>query len=1435
MNNVTLHPKLLKKVLSLFLALIIGFTAFVTMTFSNVFLSDYVAFMNLITADAAELSPVPMFYRHGELVGIYRVNYSDKTPLQYKIGEDGDWTSYSVPFAVPAHKTTKVYARIGEQGKITYMNFSNSDDAIGVYTESNTDFEFSYNNINFDYTRIYSSADKDWFESIHSKVLVTSSRLEVTLPDSSKYPMIRKDNDTYVDELNGYTLTKTDSDYVFDDGQYKYYFAIKSLNSVAYLSAIEDYSGNRLNLNRTANTEEISISDGAGRSFALSDYYAVNAPEGSDVNYYSVKEITDPNNNKIEYTTKFDRYIQIKDQAGVILGKYEYKNPTDYALTKSMDKTIEYYDNGRLKQITYDNGSWIKYTYDDDNMLYTTLTSSDEATKTVYNDAFLPVEYTDEYGTKTEYTYDDYYRIKTEKIGDEITTYNYDSKGNILSYITGDAENDTYYTYDSKGNVIREQNGKSYSYYTYNENNDVLVSAALKEEYSGDIPDVYDSSLNCFDTTSYTYDSKGRVTKEENSSGSVYQYEYDESGNVLKETITAVEEDKTETTVTSYTYDELGNVLTTQCDKDTSSYVYDKAGRTLLAIENGDCTRTIYDEYGRIVQEIEPQDYDASKDGLPNENTYSDSNVGQRYVYNDKNQLEKEINRLDVTTHYAYYSTGEKKQETFDIYKYEYAKNGNVQNVYIGGKTSSTGGYTGGDLYAKYNYDAKGNLDNVTYGNGQIVSYEYNSFDQVTKQFHQKTASSPKTTQFAYEYKAADKAEDSTLVSKYDYNINQKTVYSDNGLVTIYNVIYDDNGAETLDFYYSYKETEQKEDNGTVTPATLEQNIGSLAFTTVKNENADVFKLNNDNLFTYSISDEGENSSKISVKNNEDINVYNSEYEYNEKGLVTKITTILSGGFKQVSSYDYDSKGRIIYYAMNGQSDGINDHTDEHYYTYDEENGNLLREDFKSSSRSESIKYTYDSRGNLKSIKKYNYTRDELVDDPNTSEHLDFEYDNTAWLDIPGSMFGEQVLYDENGNLVELGDCEAQWTNGRQLSKIIDKESGTDVLSYTYDENGIRTSKTYCGETTYYTTIDGTITSQYTIDENGDKKDEIEFIYNSSNEAIAARYEDRTYYYVKNAMGDVESVVNQDGKVLEYAQYNAWGSFQCGYIPVFTDFTDKTFYEINPIRYRGYYFDDEMEMYYLQSRYYLSQWGRFFNSDLPEYAQVQKNLNNGTNLFAYCCNDPVNDIDPNGTTALSAVLGAVLGMVFGAIGFFLEIIIDDVISNNSIDKIKKTINAELSSVKGKVKLLVDVLMGGIDGALSQTNKFKLFRNVYYAVSKIKSVAGIRDGFDVLGVVIELIVDFIISKRLNTAETFKKFNSNQIKNKAKTLSSKFGGMSKSKIKDLVKLIKNQIKNYIKENKKVYKRFITNYSLSTVSSWTSKLPALARAIKNKLGYI
>ena len=66
----------------------------------------------------------------------------------------------------------------------------------------------------------------------------------------------------------------------------------------------------------------------------------------------------------------------------------------------------------------------------------------------------------------------------------------------------------------------------------------------------------------------------------------------------------------------------MGNLLTTQSEGDSATYVYDKAGRTLRVTQNGETTRTLYDDEGRTVQEIAPEDYDSSKDGLPNTNTY---------------------------------------------------------------------------------------------------------------------------------------------------------------------------------------------------------------------------------------------------------------------------------------------------------------------------------------------------------------------------------------------------------------------------------------------------------------------------------------------------------------------------------------------------------------------------------------------------------------------------------------------------------------------------------------------------------------------------------------------------------------------------------------------------------------------------------------------
>lgn len=1181
----TYKTKLWKKVMCTFLSIIMAFGTFVTMTFANIPLSDWIDVKEAFAATS--LSPVPVFYRHGELVGIYRVNYTDKTKLQYKIGDNGTWKDYSVPFAIPAHKTTKVYARIGTTGKATYMNFSNTKEALGVYTEENTDFSFSYNGIDFGYTRIYNSADKNWFESIHSKVLATNSRLEVTLPDDTKYPMIRKDANTYIDELTGKTLTKTNSAYIFNDTDYKYYFAINGVQSVAYLSAIEDNNGNKLNLNRTINSKEISISDASGRKFSLSDYQAINAPDGSDVKYYSQKEITDPNGNKLKYTTKQGKYIEVKDQAGVILGKYEYtNNTTDFTLVKSNDNKIEYYSNGRLKQITYKNGSWIKYTYTDSEKTYTTLTSSGETTKTVYNDAFYPVEYTDESGTKTEYTYDNHYRVKTEKSGDETTAYTYDSKGNVISYITGNEKNNTYYTYDSNKRVIREQTGNDYTYYTYDSKGNNLVLATLKKDYKGEAPELYDSKLTCFDTTTYTYDSKGRVISEVYSKGGSVAYEYDSRGNVTKETNVTVENDKTKTTVTTYTYDDMGNLLTTQSEGDSATYVYDKAGRTLRVTQNGETTRTIYDNQGRTIQEIAPEDYDNKKDGLPNENTYSDTNVGHRYVYNETTgNLDREINRLDVVTDYEYYETGEKKKETFDIYEYDYNIKGNLTKVYVDGVNTLS-----------YNYDEDYNLTSEVYANGQSIRYRYDDNNNLVSQYHNNDTSAYVT--FSYNT-------DNELTQKVNADTGLKYVYGENNKVDVYKI-----SDNTLVQSYTQTKTEADEENSIEAKTDVtETHFGSTYSYTTKN-NSISYQYGNNSLAYSAKSDDKSQTVSDSVKLN-GTSVLNAGYTYDDNGNITKKDY---GNSRSVTN-TYDTKDRITSTSYSGKTFN---------YTYDV-NSQLTAV----SGNNYSASYAYDSRGNITN-KNINGTS------------TTFTYSNSDWKDELTAVNGTPLTYDENGNVLTYGNKSFAWSSGRNLESITDNDN---TYSYTYDESGIRTSKTVNGKTTYYNTKDGVILSQT------DGTNTMYFQYDTNGVPLGFILNGTQYFYITNQMGDVISITDAQGNELAQYSYDEWGNT--------LSTSDNDIANINPLRYRGYYYDSETGYYYLQSRYYDPSICRFINADIPEIVNVTKDVYTGINLFPYCNNNPVNNSDPTGyinwdlefgrasiTSAILSALGTIALIAF---------------------------------------------------------------------------------------------------------------------------------------------------------------------------------------------
>lgn len=126
------------------------------------------------------------------------------------------------------------------------------------------------------------------------------------------------------------------------------------------------------------------------------------------------------------------------------------------------------------------------------------------------------------------------------------------------------------------------------------------------------------------------------------------------------------------------------------------------------------------------------------------------------------------------------------------------------------------------------------------------------------------------------------------------------------------------------------------------------------------------------------------------------------------------------------------------------------------------------------------------------------------------------------------------------------------------------------------------------------------------------------------------------YYYVLNAQGDVIALLNANGTLAASYNYGAWGNYSVhGADGKKT--TDATFIgHINPLRYRGYYYDRETRLYYLQSRYYDFANCRFINADANGFLSA--------NMFAYCENNPINGCDPSGEW-VHLVVGAVLGAV----------------------------------------------------------------------------------------------------------------------------------------------------------------------------------------------
>ena len=371
-------------------------------------------------------------------------------------------------------------------------------------------------------------------------------------------------------------------------------------------------------------------------------------------------------------------------------------------------------------------------------------------------------------------------------------------------------------------------------------------------------------------------------------------------------------------------------------------------------------------------------------------------------------------------------------------------------------------------------------------------------------------------------------------------------------------------------------------------------------------------------------------------------------YYINRNGGIKGALKKISYGTNNTLSYTYDAVGRIKAELKNGvlnreyEYDSMGQLTAE--YLYDPAIIALYTDD----TTVDRIKlyYIYNINGNLEEQGCNKEWLDESGNATTANLSLNTYGYHTSegnWLSPLMYDGNEEIAYDSMGNPLNYFGKNFTWENGRELASIT-SSSGASIASYEYDASGLRISKT--------TTAGGNV--YYVYDENSNLIFEkhpdytLAFYYDGNGtrthftKKSSTGYE--TYYYSYNLQGDIIALLNNAGTVVAEYNYTAYGKP----IGAVTEIGN-----LNPFRYRGYYYDDETGFYYLQSRYYDPTNARFINADAADYIGAT-----GTplsfNLFLYCENDPVNNTDPSGNfwvRAASAVAGAAL---FGTIAYLIS-------------------------------------------------------------------------------------------------------------------------------------------------------------------------------------
>ena len=593
------------------------------------------------------------------------------------------------------------------------------------------------------------------------------------------------------------------------------------------------------------------------------------------------------------------------------------------------------------------------------------------------------------------------------------------------------------------------------------------------------------------------------------------------------------------------------------------------------------------------------------------------------------NYVTSETNEQGSTTHYVYDVNGNVTSITDaddNVTSYAYdssgnltsVKNGDSENSYTYSGLGSVSKITHNGFDYSFNYDIFYNLVSTKIGNVTVASHTYDSNGNLTKTAY----ANGDYLEYAY-----DNYGNISVITGETGKIAEM-IYNKQGLVT---KAVDYSSGETSYYYYTFDGSLESEyrtsSDGSLTHYIITDSNGNTVektsvngqtktITTGTDKDGKSF-VSNDGVTNETSTDDFGRITQVRTVRSDGKLVFNTDYEY-ANGKAENSTTNLISKFSQsyggdsVLSYDYsyDNNGNITEIKQNGKLTNK--------YVYD--SLNELKEEYDYVNKFY-INYSYDGAGNLQN--KYEQVLDPTYGYPTGTQNGNtYEYTDTSWKDKLTKVNGSNISYDANGNPLSYRDgMSFEWENGRILKNI---NTSDKAVQMSYDSNGMRTQKS----------VDGVKTNYY-YDSNKNLialvkgNDTLLFYYDSDGSATSFSYNGTMYFYVKNLQGDVIRIIDLAGTEVASYVYDSWGNIK-------DTKGDTTVRELNPIRYRGYVYDTETSLYYLQSRYYDPFTGRFLNADDTHYIMFPSLM---ANLYTYCDNNAISNTDTNGKTAWLWMLG----------------------------------------------------------------------------------------------------------------------------------------------------------------------------------------------------